>query len=90
MAEKKELCEMVRVWAEHAAQPFVGKPRKGVEESLSLAISTAFSVGVAHLPDIKGIRFGYKWLENNQISVAVEPEDELTGDMLILTVGERA
>jgi hypothetical protein len=84
-----EIESMVRTWADYATTPFRGKPRnKQIENSLRMAILLAFEAVKGALPQVRGIRFGYKWNEKNEISVAVEPTDELTDDMLIITVGE--
>jgi len=86
----KEIDDMVRVWAERATVPFQGHPRSGdIEHALKLTITLAFQVVESSIPQLKGVRFGYRWDEENQIAVLVAPKDELTDDMLVIEIGEK-
>lgn len=82
-----EIDEMIRTWADHAAVPFQGKPRSDVvENGLRLTIQLAFGAVGSAIPSLDGVRFGFVWDADNRISVAVEPKDEVTEDMLIIKV----
>ena len=85
----EQIDEMVRAWATHSTLPFQGKKRtKAIEHGLRLSILMAFKMLGNAVPQVQGVRFGYSWDEKNSIAVSVAPKDDLTNDMLIVTVGE--
>lgn len=75
--------DILKSWAEKAAEPFSGKDREEVISGLRLAVGHSIRAAATTFADFEKMSFAYYWDGDNNIFVEMD-EDKFTEDMLII------
>jgi hypothetical protein len=78
---------LLRIWGNHAAEPFQGRPRSEVEQPLKTAMSMAFRGAHGLVEGIENAVVAFAWDSGNKIFVVTDIE-LMTDQMLVVRAAE--